>query len=30
MGKYGCSAKAFKGEIGYSVRVHIDRTVMLM
>jgi hypothetical protein len=30
MGKYGCSAKAFKDEIGYSVRVHIDRTVMLM
>ena len=25
MSKYGCSARTFKDEIGYSVRIHIDR-----
>jgi hypothetical protein len=30
MGRYGCSSSAFKDEIGYSVRVHIDRTVMVV
>ena len=30
MGRYGCSSRAFKDEIGYSVRVHIDRTVMMV
>ena len=30
MSKHGCSATAFKDEIGYSVRVHIDRSVMLI
>jgi hypothetical protein len=30
MSKHGCSARAFKDEIGYSVRVHIDRSVMLI
>jgi hypothetical protein len=28
MTKYGCSARAFKDEIGYSVRIPFDRTVM--
>jgi hypothetical protein len=30
LGKYGCSSRAFKDEIGYSVRIHIDRTVMMV
>ena len=30
MRRYGCSSRAFKDQIGYSVRVHIDRTVMMV
>jgi hypothetical protein len=30
MGRYGCSSRAFKDEIGYSVKVQIDRTVMMV